>query len=144
MKKYFSFYGRAKRPQYWCITLLIIVATILAVAATRIVGSLIFVSDTTMGLLTTTTIVNKPVFIVLLLLWLGFGVTTTWLWFAVTARRLRDAGWTPWLTLVHLLLPVNFLTKLFIYVSPVLTVLDILLLAPPIAWIVFGCLPSKK
>ena len=148
MKKLFSFHGRAKRPQYWCITLLIIVATILAVTATQIFGILAFAFGTVGFFETITgnepTFNIKPAFIIMLLLWLGFGVSTAWLWFAVTARRLRDAGWTPWLTLVHLLPPISVLSKLLVEINPLFVVLDTLSLASTIAWIVFGCIPSKK
>ena len=148
MKKYFSFHGRAKRPQYWCVTLLIVVATILAVTATQIFGVSILIFGMVGFMETITgnepTFNISPAFIVLLLFWLGFGVSTAWLWFALTARRLRDAGWNPWLTLVHLLPAVSVLSKILVEINPLFVVLDTLSLASTIAWIVFGCIKSKK
>ena len=90
MLKYFSFFGRAKRKEYWLtIVILFVIALLLQI-----------------------------LFFPLLIF---FAIPAVWINLAVTARRLRDAGWNPWLTL--------------------------LLFAPVVnlaAWIAFGCLPSKK
>lgn len=101
---YFNFQGKSKRSEYWAVNLFCYV--ILLVAA--LISALSMMS----GILG---VMFGIVFI------LGMVITLTWLVFAVTVRRCRDIGISPWFTL-SLLIP-------YIAVVP---------------FIVFGCLKSEE
>lgn len=103
VKPYFNFEGKSTRSEYWAINLisyfgLVLVGLVSAVAAmSGILGTLIGV-----GLI------------------LASCVSVAWLVIAVTIRRCRDIGITPWFTLA-LFIP-------YIAIIP---------------FIVFGCLKSE-
>lgn len=95
MKEYFYFNGVAKRQEYWAVMILSIVA--------MLVGFVAIGTEEVMGAL----------------IGLGIFVATLWALFAVTVKRLRDAGLSTW-----------WILALFVpYVAPV-------------AQIVFGCIES--
>jgi uncharacterized membrane protein YhaH (DUF805 family) len=97
MKEYFNFNGVAKRQEYWAVMILSILAMVVgfvALGAGEVLGALIG---------------------------LGISVAALWTIFAVTVKRLRDAGLSTW-----------WILTLFVpYVSFV-------------AQIVFGCIESVK
>ena len=86
VKEYFKFKGRSNRSEYWAINLLsyfglIVVGLLSAVVAmSGILGALI-----SMGLIVVAC------------------VAVVWLVIAVTVRRCRDIGITPWFTLALLI-----------------------------------------
>lgn len=101
--KYFKFDGRAKRSEYWAINLICyFTLMVIGLLSTLVVMSGVF------GVITGVMLVIVG------------AITLTWLVFAVTARRCRDIGISPWFTL-SLLIP-------YIAIIP---------------FIVFGCLKSE-
>ncbi len=99
MKKCFSFYGRAKRKEYWGVAIFLF-----------ILGVFLNILGISLLVLAPLTLLLFPILLIAI-----------WLSLAITARRLRDAGINLWFMLLLLVPFVGF-----------------------IAWIVFGCLPSKK
>ena len=157
-----SFQGRATQGQYWGVVL-----GILAVAAVLIVVTVIFAvaalftgASEFLDTFDVRTAAPKitPAFFIILLLWGIFIVCANWIMLATTARRLRDAGWNPWLTLLvfspaiglvaviaHFFLLVLLgidHTETFLVVWGLIT--NALSLVSFVALIVFGCIPSKK
>lgn len=102
-KPYFSFDGLASRSEYWAVNVISYVALMLA----ALISALCIMS----GILG---MISGVVFM------LASSVALGWLVFAVSARRCRDAGISPWFTLT-LLIP-------YIAIVP---------------FIVFGCLKSE-
>lgn len=103
LKAYFSFDGNSSRSEYWAVNLICYAGFI----AAAFLAVLIVMS----GILGAISGV---------LIMLGAAVSVTWLVFAVSARRCRDIGISPWFTLA-LLIP-------YIAIVP---------------FIVFGCLKGK-
>lgn len=103
VKPFFSFEGKSKRSEYWAINLCCYVVLL----GVGLVSALIMMSG-----------IFGAVSGVLLIL--GTAFMLAWLVFAVTARRCRDIGISPWFTL-SLLVP-------YIAIVP---------------FIVFGCLKSE-
>lgn len=101
---YFNFQGKSTRSEYWAMNLFCYVALLLS--------ALISVLSIMSGIF-------GAIFGVVFML--GMAVIVTWLVFAVTVRRCRDIGISPWFT-VSLLIP-------YIAIIP---------------FIVFGCLKSEK
>jgi len=79
MTQYFSFYGTAKRQEYW--------AVIFISFAIAFIG----------------TVLSEP------LLLLAIILTVAWLQLATAVRRCRDAGISPWWVILFLLPWVNFI-----------------------------------
>ena len=92
MKKYFSFYGRAKRKEYWTVTLGAIVLALL----TSLFYSVILLPIVELSFLVS-------LIIKLLLIWLIL---------AVTARRLRDARINLWFILLSFVPFVNLIAAI--------------------------------
>lgn len=101
---YFNFQGKSTRSEYWAVNLFCYVILLLS-ALVSILSMMSGVLGVIFGI----------VFM------LGSAIALTWLVFAVTVRRCRDIGISPWFTL-SLLIP-------YIAVIP---------------FIVFGCLKSEE
>ena len=167
MSGIFSFQGRSSISQYWVMTLVLSAISVVAFIATAIfaavslaLGTINFLENLT-GEQSAFRI--APSWIILLLLWAGYIVIATWLWLAVTARRLRDAGWNPWLTILVFspafgLVGAGIQILATFLLSPDTTseasvetwliiwsvLMNLLALISFVAWIVFGCIGSKK
>lgn len=104
IKKFLSFEGKSTRSEYWAINL----CSYVVLLGAGLVSALIIMSGI-FGLISG------------VLLILGTAIMLAWLVFAVTVRRCRDIGISPWFTL-SLLIP-------YIAIIP---------------FIVFGCLKSEE
>ena len=91
MKKYFSFYGRAKRQEYWCISLLAIILSLP-----------LLVSEETRASVSPFLLYDFLPLLLSYFLWFVSGVCGIWLDLAVTARRLRDIKISRWYMLLAL------------------------------------------
>ena len=81
MKKYFSFYGRAKRLEYWGVQIFLFLFFVVF----NFLGGFI--------------LIFSPLFLVII----PILIITIWLTLSVIVRRLRDAGMNVWLVLLILL-----------------------------------------
>ena len=91
MKKYFSFYGRAKRQEYWCISLLAIILSLP-----------LLVSEEIMASVSPFLLYDFLPLPLSYFLWFVSCVCGIWLDLAVTARRLRDIKMSCWYMLLIL------------------------------------------
>ena len=132
MKKFFSFYGRTHLPAYWGVTVLLIVASIfIGYMLAEAFGNPVMEASTKSGfsfsIWSRLKILRKsfelllggnPSIALIMVLWIIF---STWTFLAITARRLRDAGLSPWLSLLSLIPILGF-----------------------VPWLIWGWLPSKN
>lgn len=113
MGKYFSFEGKASRQEYWAVMIILW-------AAAFAVG--LGFGINLMATASAESVSGIGASVLLFVVLLGVAI---WVDFATTARRCRDAGISPWWTLV--LIPANFMAFVGI-----------------IALVVFGVLPPKE
>ena len=97
MKKYFNFYGAASRQQYWAV---FVILTLISV-----VGSVPLFLTASLGVAG------------FVLLSLGFLLLVTWCFLATSARRCRDAGISPWWSLLYF---IPYANVVFIIVAGIL------------------------
>jgi uncharacterized membrane protein YhaH (DUF805 family) len=97
MKKYFNFYGAASRQQHWAV---FVILTLIS-----IVGSVPLFLTASLGI---------AVFVPFSL---GFLLFVTWCFLATSARRCRDAGFSPWWSLLYF---IPYANVVFIIVAGVL------------------------
>ena len=92
MTQYFSFYGTAKRQEYWAV---IFISFAVAFLATLVSEALLFMIDPNAGI--------ASIFVLLAVI-----IATAWLQLATAVRRCRDAGISPWWVVLFLIPYVNF------------------------------------